>query len=152
MPLTIRITEDILIYVVLALVLSFFLLLSGYVVSALQSATSARSFVESVYAKQQSYHVLVSFVIKALRDEDAAVDTLLDPWTLPFEVETDRGKLTVTVYDEDRFLNLNYVESEGIYRRIFERLLLSASGLAGKGGRGAVEGLPPKEGRDGQSL
>jgi len=112
--------------VLIALVLSFFVILSAYVVSSLQSASSAGRLVEKVYIKQQSYHALISlipYVLQGLRNEDSNVDTLLDPWAFPFEVETEKGKLEVNIYDEDRFLNLNYVAKDKVYEEVFERLL-----------------------------
>ena len=144
---------------ILVLVLSSFLLLSGYVISALQSATSARRFVEKVYLKQQSYHALVSvipLIIQALREDDPSTDTLSDPWAFPFEVETERGRLRVTIYDEDRFLNLNQVDREGVYREVFERLLTlleinprytdALLTWLGKGEGGLWTRYPPKRG------
>lgn len=144
---------------ILVLVLSSFLLLSGYVISAFQSASSARRFVERVYLKQQSYHALVSvlpLIIQALKEDDPSTDTLSDPWTFPFEVETERGRLRITIYDEDRFLNLNYVGRERVYREIFERLLAlleinprytdALLAWLGKGEGGLWTNYPPKRG------
>jgi len=112
--------------VLVALVLSLFLILAGYVVDALQSSSSASSYVEKVYLKQQSYHALMSilpYILIQLRREDSSVDTLSDPWAFPFVVETERGRLEVSIVDEDRFYNLNYVGKSDLYRTIFERLL-----------------------------
>ncbi len=81
---------------------------------------------EKVYLKQQAYHALVSImplIVQGIKRESAQTDSLLDPWATPFEVETEMGRLTVTIYDEDRFLNLNYVGEEEIYLQVFERLL-----------------------------
>jgi len=106
--------------------MSFFVLLSGYVVTALHSATSSNRFVEKLYIKQQSYHALVSllpYILQGLKREDQSYDALSDPWAIPFVVETDKGKLEVLVYDEDRFLNLNSVGKDRVYREVFERLL-----------------------------
>ena len=111
---------------IVVLVLAFFLTLGGLVVSALQSSSSAERFVREVYIKQQSYHVLTSvipYILNALRKEDASVDTLQDPWALPFLVETEKGKLEVVINDEDRFFNLNTVGDGNVQREIFERLL-----------------------------
>ena len=110
----------------IALVMSFFVLLSGYVVTALHSATSSGRFVEKLYIKQQSYHALVSllpYILQGLRRENQSYDALSDPWALPFVVKTDKGELEVLVYDEDRFLNLNSVGEDKVYREVFERLL-----------------------------
>ncbi|RLJ71101.1 general secretion pathway protein K [Hydrogenivirga caldilitoris] len=106
--------------------LSFFLLLSGYVVSTLQSTSSTINIVEKVYKKQQSYHALLSllpYIIQSLKSEDASYDALSDPWAMPFAVQTEKGSLEVVIYDEDRFLNLNKVGEDPLYREVFERLL-----------------------------
>ena len=111
---------------IVVLVLAFFLTLGGFVVSALQSASSAERFVREVYIKQQAYHVLTSilpYILNALRREDSSIDTLQDPWAFPFVVETEKGKLEVIVNDEDRFFNLNTVGDGKVQREIFERLL-----------------------------
>ncbi len=109
----------------IVVVLSFFIVLSGYVVTALNSSYSTGSFVQKVYAKQQAYHALVSlvpYILEGLRKDDQSVDTLLDLWALPFEFETSRGKLEITIYDEERFVNPNYI-GDKVYREVFERLL-----------------------------
>lgn len=101
------------------------MVLSGYVVSTLQSSGSAERFVREVYAKEQAYHALSSlipYILQELRREDNSVDTLLDPWALPFEVETEKGKLEVVIYDEDRFVSLNHLKDK-TQREIMERLL-----------------------------
>ncbi len=111
---------------IIALVLSFFVLLSGYVVTALYSANSTGRFVEKVYIKEQAYHALVSllpYILQGLRKEDSSYDSLLDPWAMPFVVETEKGRLEVVIYDEDRFFNLNKVGDDRIYQAVFERLL-----------------------------
>jgi len=101
-------------------------MLAGFVVSSLQSSTSARRFVDEIYIKQQSYHALVSllpYILEGLNREDTNVDTLSDPWAFPFVVESDKGRLEVTIYDEDRFFNLNSVGNSRVHRDVFERLL-----------------------------
>jgi len=112
--------------VILILVLSFFLILSAYVVSALNSVASAERFVNQIYLKQQAYHALTSLIpliVQGLKEEDQSVDSLSDAWAMPLEVKTDKGTLTVTIYDEDRFFNLNYLLKDESYKRVFERLL-----------------------------
>ncbi len=111
---------------ILILVLSFFLILSAYVVSALNSVASAERFVNQIYLKQQAYHALTSLIpliVQGLKEEDQSVDSLSDAWAMPLEVKTDKGTLTVTIYDEDRFFNLNYLLKDESYKRVFERLL-----------------------------
>ena len=110
----------------IVLVLSFFLALSMVVVSSFESTSSTGLYARKIYIKQQAYHALVSvlpYILEGLRREDQSFDSLLDPWTLPFEIETEKGKLSVVIYDEDRFLNLNFIHKDKVYREIFERLL-----------------------------
>ncbi|MDQ7083208.1 MAG: type II secretion system protein GspK [Aquificota bacterium] len=111
------------------LVLSLFLVLAGYVVSALESVSSTVEVVGKVYAKQQGYHALVSVlphITSALSGEDRSFDSLMDPWSFPVEVETEEGYLRVVIVDEDRFLNLNKVAEdrkvESALRRLLEML------------------------------
>ncbi len=111
---------------IVALVLSFFLIMASYVVSSLQSSSSTSRFITDLYTKQQAYHALTSilpYILQGLRREDPSVDTLSDPWAFPFIIETERGTLEVEIHDEERFLNLNYVGSSKIHREVFERLL-----------------------------
>jgi general secretion pathway protein K len=119
--------------VLVLLTLGLLLVLSGYVVSTLESVKGSADTVNRVYAKQQGYHALLSLlplVTSALSAEDRSVDTLLDPWSFPLEVETERGALRVAVVDEDRFLNLNAVRDprfEGVFRRLLEKLGIDPS-------------------------
>ena len=119
---------------ILLLVIGLFLGLAGYVVSTLESTYSAEKTVSKIYAKQQGYHALVSLVpyIKdALRREDQKVDSLMDPWAFPFEVETERGSLRVEIRDEDRFVDLRKAvrdpKLERVLRRVFRDLGIDPS-------------------------
>jgi general secretion pathway protein K len=112
--------------VLVILVLSFFLMLSGFVVNTLNSSSSASRLVQRVYMKQQSYHALMSLlphILNGIRREDKNIDTLTDPWAFPFVVETERGTLEVVVYDEDRFFNLNSLGDSKVHLEVFDRLL-----------------------------
>ncbi len=108
--------------------LAFFLALSGYVVSSFQSASTTGRFVEEIYKKQQATHALVSIlpmVLNALAMESSNVDTLHDPWAFPLTIETEKGTLEVSIYDEDRFINLNMLRQpqyEAVVQRLFELL------------------------------
>ncbi len=111
---------------IIGLVLSFFLLLSGYVIATLQASHSTEKFIQSLYMKKQAYHALVSllpYIIQGLRREDPSVDTLSDPWAFPFVVETEKGRLEVNIYDEERFLNINQIGKSRTYFEAFTRLL-----------------------------
>ena len=96
------------------------------VVSSFESTSSAGLYARKIYLKQQAYHALVSvlpYILEGLRREDQNVDTLLDPWATPFVIETEKGRLSIVIYDEDRFLNLNFLSKDRVYREVFERLL-----------------------------
>ncbi len=111
---------------VILIALAFFLSLSAYVIHAVHSSNSAHKTVEEVYIKLQAYHVLKSvfpYILLSLRNEDRNIDTLNDTWAFPFVVSTERGELEVIIYDEDRFINLNYIGQSEAHRRVFERLL-----------------------------
>ncbi len=66
---------------------------------------------------------VMPYVFQGLSQEDRTFDSLLDPWAFPFEIETEKGKLTINISDEDRYLNLNFVGENKVYREVFERLL-----------------------------
>ncbi len=130
----IRIMKYFNLIVLVLLVLSFFLVLAGYVVSALESVSSTAKVVGKVYAKQQGYHALVSVlphITSALSEEDRSFDSLIDPWSFPLEVDTEEGSLRVVIVDEDRFLNLNKVAEsqkvESALKRLFEMLNIDPS-------------------------
>ncbi len=111
---------------IIVLVIGLFLALSYQVYETISSVSSLRNFTENIYRKQQAYHVAVStlpFVLEALRREDQSIDTLQDRWALPFVFETEEGSIEISIYDEDRFFNLNTLPKGRIQKEIFARLL-----------------------------
>ncbi|MGC8852788.1 MAG: general secretion pathway protein GspK [Hydrogenobacter sp.] len=107
------------------LVLMIFFASVYYAMDAYNSVRSVRTTVEEIYFKEQAYHVFLSvlpLVIQMLKRDDPSVDTLQDRWAYPLTFKTQKGELYVSVYDEERFLNLNYVD-DGAYGKFFERLL-----------------------------
>ena len=127
------------------------------VVSSFESSSRTTQFARRIYIKQQAYHALLSilpYITQALQRDDQSVDSLTDPWALPFQMETEKGTLSVVIYDEDRFLNINSLYKGKVYREIFERLLtlleISPSyservlGWMGKGGMPYQEEYPLK--------
>ena len=107
------------------LALMLFLMSTYYVLDAYSATKSARRVVEEVSFKVQASYVFfytLPFVLDLLRKDDPSVDSLQDSWAKELTFRTERGELRITIYDEDRFLNLNSVD-EGPYGRFFERLL-----------------------------
>ncbi len=107
------------------LVLLFFLSSVYYAVDTYSSVRSLRNIVEELYFKQQAYHVFMSVlpvVLDILKKDDPSVDSLQDRWAYPLTFETQKGELNISIYDEERFLNLNYVDDKA-YGKFFERLL-----------------------------
>lgn len=109
---------------ILIVVLMAFLTLSSYVLQAYQDAISTYKYTLSVYNKQQAYYITQSAfeIAKTILDkDDPSTDTLNDTWALPFEFEKEGVKVKITIYDENRFINLNNTKESG-YRKIYENL------------------------------
>ncbi|WP_448583919.1 general secretion pathway protein GspK [Thermocrinis sp.] len=107
------------------LALFVFLFSTYYVLDAYHSAKSVQRTVEEVYFKIQASYVflhVLPFVIETIKKDDPSFDSLLDSWAKPMVFKTERGEVSVSIYDEERFLNLNSV-NEGAYGSFFERLL-----------------------------
>ncbi|WP_448587625.1 general secretion pathway protein GspK [Thermocrinis sp.] len=107
------------------LVLFLFLFSTYYVLDAYSTAKSTQRVVEEVYFKTQASYVFISvlpFAIDLLKRDDQSFDSLRDVWSNPLVFKTERGELTVSIADEERFLNLNSVDN-GAYGKFFERLL-----------------------------
>jgi len=107
------------------LALMLFLMSAYYVLDAYSTTKSAQKVVEEVSFKVQASYVFfytLPFVLDLLKRDDPSVDSLQDSWARELTFGTERGELIITIYDEDRFLNLNSVD-EGPYGKFFERLL-----------------------------
>lgn len=111
---------------IIIITLLLFVALSNYVISAFQEANAVRQTVEKIYLKEQGLYIATSAIplIKELiKRDDPSYDSLSDTWALPIEFATDEGSIQVTISDEDRFFNLNYVANEK-HRQVLERLFL----------------------------
>jgi general secretion pathway protein K len=114
---------------ILVVVLMAFLTLSSYVLQAYTDSISAYKYVVSIYNKDQAYYIAQSAfeLAKSILDrDDPSVDTLNDLWALPFEFNKDNVKVKITIYDENRFINLNNTKDSG-YRKIYENLFRNLS-------------------------
>ncbi|MCX7760986.1 MAG: general secretion pathway protein GspK [Hydrogenothermaceae bacterium] len=109
---------------IIILVLMMFITFSYYVIDAYSNVNSANRMVVSIYNKQQAYYV-ASSVFEAvkflLNTDDKTVDTLTDNWANPITFEREGVKVEVTIYDENRYINLNGVKDPS-YRQIVENL------------------------------
>lgn len=107
------------------LALMLFLMSAYYVLDAYSTAKSVQKVVEEVYFKVQASYVFsyaLPLILDLLKRDDPSVDSLQDSWAQELTFRTERGELRITIYDEERFLNLNSVD-EGPYGKFFERLL-----------------------------
>ncbi|WP_340691046.1 general secretion pathway protein GspK [Hydrogenobacter thermophilus] len=110
---------------IVLLVLLLFISSVYYVLDTYSSVRQADLTVEQFYFKEQAYQIFMSalpVVIDSLKRDDPSVDSLQDRWAYPISFKTQKGELSISIYDEERFLNLNYVDS-GAYGKFFERLL-----------------------------
>jgi len=109
---------------IIFIVLLFFLAGSFYVTMLYDSVNSSYVYIQQINRKTQAYHIFESalpVVIKVLKRDDSTVDSLQDEWSYPVFIKTEVGEIRLTIYDEERFLNLNYI-GEKKYRDTFERL------------------------------
>lgn len=108
----------------MTVLLALFLFL-GASIMALDLYQTVRSYqltVQQVYARLQAYYVFKSALPLALaiiRSDDRAVDHLQERWAYPISFKTEKGELTISIYDEDRYINLN---TAGENRELFENL------------------------------
>ncbi|MFN3813171.1 MAG: general secretion pathway protein GspK [Aquificaceae bacterium] len=110
---------------IVLLVLFIFLTSAYYVVSMYSSLKSSNSIIQEFYAKEQAYHIFLSalpLALDTIKRDDPSYDSLWDAWAYAKDFKTEKGELSVSIYDEERFLNLNYVDG-GAYGKLFERLL-----------------------------
>lgn len=98
---------------IIFLVLVIFLTSSYYVTNLYDSIKNTDSYIQQVYRKTQAYHIFESalpIAIEKLMEDDRSFDSLKDNWAYPLTFKNDIGEITVTIYDEDRFINLNLAE------------------------------------------
>lgn len=82
--------------------------------------------VQQVYARTQALYVFRSalpLAIAVIRSDDSSVDHLQERWAYPLSFKTERGELTISIYDEDRYINLNTAgENPELFKHIFSYL------------------------------
>ncbi|MEJ5339244.1 MAG: type II secretion system protein GspK [Aquificaceae bacterium] len=110
--------------VVLALIL--FISASVLVLDLYSTVRSTQIAVQQVYARTQALYVFKSALPLALaiiRSDDPSVDHLQERWAFPISFKTEKGELTISIYDEDRFINLNTAgENPELFRHLFSSL------------------------------
>lgn len=104
------------------LALGMFLSLALVSAEVYLSVLSHQRAVYSYYAKLQSYYAIRSalpLALAILRSDDPSLDHLSERWASPLEFKTEKGELRISIYDEERYLNLNYADQQ---KEVFERL------------------------------
>ncbi|ADC89161.1 hypothetical protein Thal_0527 [Thermocrinis albus DSM 14484] len=104
---------------ILLLALAMFLTLSYYTADLYQDVNSTRRLVNSVYAKEQAVYLcgqIYPILRGILTEDDPSVDTLSDTWARPLTLATEKGDITISVYDEERYINLNTVPERVLKR------------------------------------
>ncbi|MEN3028150.1 MAG: type II secretion system protein GspK [Aquificaceae bacterium] len=110
----------------LVLALTLFLSASLLLLDLFTAVRSTQVTLQQVYARTQALYVFKSalpLVLAILRSDDPSVDHLGERWAYPISFRTERGELTLTIYDEDRFINLNTAgEHQELFRHLFSSL------------------------------
>ncbi|WP_299238729.1 type II secretion system protein GspK [Sulfurihydrogenibium sp.] len=116
---------------IIIVVLMAFLTMSFYVIDSYQSSISTNSYVQSVYGKVQALYIadagfnLAKYI---LDNDDQSIDSLQDKWTLPFNYSQNNVKVSISIYDENRYINLNLAGDPGygkIVDNLFKNLMIS---------------------------
>ena len=110
---------------IILFVLGLFLSAVYYFSQVAQSVKSASQAVSELYLREQTYHAfksLLPIVVENLKKERKEYHSLKDPWATSLTFNTDVGSVTINIYDEERFFNLNSIGQEK-HGMIFERLL-----------------------------
>jgi len=116
---------------IIIVVLMTFLTMSFYVMDSYQSSISTNNYVQSVYGKVQALYIAdAGFNIAKyiLDNDDQSVDSLHDKWTLPFNYSQNNIKVSISIYDENRYINLNLAGDPGygkIVDNLFKNLMIS---------------------------
>ncbi|MCS6999066.1 MAG: general secretion pathway protein GspK [Aquificaceae bacterium] len=110
----------------LVLTLILFLSASLLLLDLYTTVKNAQVALQQVYAKTQALYVFRSalpLALAILRTDDPSVDHLGERWAYPLSFKTERGELTLTIYDEDRFINLNTAgEHQELFKHLFSSL------------------------------
>ncbi|MDW8095443.1 MAG: type II secretion system protein GspK [Aquificaceae bacterium] len=107
------------------LALTLFISASVLTLDLYTSVKSTQNALQQVYARVQAMYVFKSalpLAIAIIRADEPSVDHLSERWAFPLSFKTERGELTITIYDEDRFINLN---TAGEHRELFKQLFSS---------------------------
>lgn len=108
------------------LALTLFISASLILIDLYSTVKSAEIALQQVYARTQALYVFRSALPLALaiiRADDPSVDHLGERWAYPVSFKTERGELTITIYDEDRFINLNTAgEHQELFKHLFSYL------------------------------
>lgn len=108
---------------IIFLVLIIFITSSYYIINLHDSIKSTYSFVQQIYRKTQAFYIFESvlpIVIEKLKEDEQSYDSFKDNWAYPLTFKNELGEITVTIYDEDRFINLN-LAGEPMWDKVFER-------------------------------
>ncbi|MCS7083685.1 MAG: type II secretion system protein GspK [Aquificaceae bacterium] len=113
---------------IIVLALSLFIG-AGYMIADLYSSIkSARATTSQVYVNMQALYVFRSAIelgLAIVRSDDPSIDHLGERWAYPLEFKTERGELSIRIYDEDRFINLNYAgDNLQVFENIWQKLRL----------------------------
>ncbi|QWK13905.1 MAG: general secretion pathway protein GspK [Aquificota bacterium] len=108
----------------MTIVLALFLFLSAslVVMDLYTTVKSTQMSLQQVYARMQALYVFKSalpLAIAIIRSDDASIDHLGERWATPISFKTERGELSISIYDEDRFINLN---TAGDHPELFKHL------------------------------
>ncbi|MDW8294462.1 MAG: type II secretion system protein GspK [Aquificaceae bacterium] len=110
----------------LVLTLILFLSASLLLLDLYTTVKNAQVALQQVYVKTQALYVFRSalpLALAILRTDDPSVDHLGERWAYPLSFKTERGELTLTIYDEDRFINLNTAgEHQELFKHLFSSL------------------------------
>ena len=116
---------------IIIVVLMTFLTMSFYVIDSYQSSLSANDYIQSIYGKLQALYIAdagFNMAKHVLDNDDQSVDSLQDKWTLPFNYSQGNIKVSISIYDENRYINLNLAGDPGygkIVDNLFKNLMIS---------------------------
>ena len=118
---------------ILIMVLSFFLLISGIVVEETSSINSTTRIFEKIYLKEECYYqaqaAFNSYISYFLRYKKKKFDSLNEFWALPYTIPIEDGKIEITVWDEESRFNVNTITKPyglEVLKRLFRELEISS--------------------------
>jgi len=118
---------------ILIMVLSFFLLISGIVVEETSSIGSTVRIFDKIYLKEESYYqaqaAFTSYLSYFLKYKKRGFDSLNEFWAIPYTVPLEDGKIEIRVSDEESRFNINKVTSSyglEVLKRLFTELKVTS--------------------------